>query len=52
MVEGLSERITVNGFELQQHHAADSLTDEQVAAVLTFIRKDWNAAPEAHGPRR
>src|ERR1051325_3579173 len=44
VVEGLSGRITVNGTNYNNTMPPVLLTDEQVAAVLTFVRANWNGA--------
>ena len=46
VVEGLSGRITVNGSNYNNTMPPILLTDEQVAAVLTFIRCTWNSAED------
>jgi len=47
VVEGLSGRITVNGTNYNNTMPPVLLTDEQVAAVLTFVRKTWNNSTDA-----
>ncbi|HTD68597.1 MAG TPA: cytochrome c, partial [Candidatus Limnocylindria bacterium] len=47
LVEGLSGRITVNGSNYNNTMPPILLTDEQVAAVLTFVRNTWNNATNA-----
>ena len=47
VVEGLSGRITVNGSNYNNTMPPILLTDEQVAAVLTFVRNTWGNAGEA-----
>jgi glucose/arabinose dehydrogenase len=42
VVEGLSGRITVNGTNYNNTMPPILLTDDQTAAVLTFVRKTWN----------
>lgn len=46
IVEGLSGRIAVNGANYNNTMPPILLTDEQVAAVLTFVRKTWNNATD------
>jgi mono/diheme cytochrome c family protein len=46
VVEGLSGRITVNGSNYNNTMPPILLTDDQVAAVLTFIRCTWNGAED------
>ena len=46
IVEGLSGRITVNGANYNNTMPPILLTDEQVAAVLTFVRYTWNNSRE------
>lgn len=41
IVEGLSGRITVNGSNYNNTMPPILLTDEQVSAVLTFVRNTW-----------
>lgn len=50
LVEGLSGRITVNGSNYNNTMPPILLTDEQVAAVLTFVRNTWNAASDSITP--
>ncbi len=50
IVEGLSGPITVNGSNYNNTMPPILLTDEQVAAVLSFIRIAWNGATEAITP--
>jgi glucose/arabinose dehydrogenase len=47
VVEGLSGRIVVNGAEYNNTMPPILLTDEQVAAVLTFLRNTWGNAGDA-----
>src|SRR4051812_38551849 len=47
VVEGLSGRITVNGSNYNNTMPPVLLTDEQVAAVLTFVRNTWGNTSEA-----
>lgn len=46
IVEGLSGRITVNGTNYNNTMPPILLTDEQVAAVLTFVRNSWGNESE------
>jgi mono/diheme cytochrome c family protein len=46
VVEGLSGRITVNGSNYNNTMPPILLTDDQVAAVLTFVRGTWNSAED------
>src|SRR5262245_27266965 len=41
VVEGLSGRITVNGSNYNNTMPPVLLTDDQVSAVLTFVRNTW-----------
>ena len=50
VVEGLSERITVNGSNYNNTMPPILLRDEQVAAVLTFVRSAWNSAEDVITP--
>ena len=50
VVEGLSGRITVNGSNYNNTMPPILLTDEQVAAVLTFARNTWNSADDSITP--
>jgi mono/diheme cytochrome c family protein len=50
VVEGLSGRITVNGSNYNNTMPPILLTDEQVAAVLTFVRTTWNSAEDVITP--
>ena len=50
VVEGLSGRITVNGSNYNNTMPPILLTDEQVAAVLTFVRSAWNSAKDVITP--
>ncbi len=50
VVEGLSGRITVNGSNYNNTMPPILLTDEQVAAVLTFVRNTWNNSSDAITP--
>ena len=50
VVEGLSGRITVNGSNYNNTMPPILLTDEQVAAVLTFVRNTWNGASDSITP--
>ena len=50
LVEGLSGRITVNGSNYDNTMPPILLTDEQVAAVLTFVRNTWNSSNDAIQP--
>ncbi|HWN95447.1 MAG TPA: c-type cytochrome [Methylomirabilota bacterium] len=47
IVEGLSGRITVNGSNYNNTMPPILITDEQVAAVLTFVRNTWGNEGEA-----
>ena len=47
VVEGLSGRITVNGSNYNNTMPPILLTDEQVAAVLTFARNTWGNTGDA-----
>jgi len=47
VVEGLSGHITVNGSNYDNTMPPVLLTDEQVAAVLTFVRNSWGNSSEA-----
>src|SRR5687767_14596071 len=46
VVAGLSGRITVNGTNYNNTMPPILLTDEQVAAVLTFVRNTWGNTSE------
>jgi len=50
IVEGLSGRISVNGSNYNNTMPPVLLTDEQVAAVLTFVRQTWNNSGEVITP--
>jgi glucose/arabinose dehydrogenase len=50
LVEGLSGRITVKGSNYNNTMPPILLTDEQVAAVLTFVRNTWNGASDSITP--
>ena len=50
VVEGLSGRITVNGSNYNNTMPPILLTDEQVAAVLTFARNTWGNSGDAITP--
>src|SRR6188474_320979 len=47
LVEGLSGRITVNGSNYNNTMPPILLTDEQVSAVLTFVRNTWGNEGDA-----
>jgi glucose/arabinose dehydrogenase/mono/diheme cytochrome c family protein len=47
LVEGLSGRITVNGSNYNNTMPPILLTDEQVSAVLTFVRSTWGNEGDA-----
>ena len=50
VVEGLSGRITVNGSNYNNTMPPILLTDDQTAAVLTFVRSTWNSAEDLITP--
>ena len=50
IVEGLSGRITVNGTNYNNTMPPILLTDEQAAAVLTFVRNAWGNESELITP--
>jgi glucose/arabinose dehydrogenase len=50
LVEGLSGRIAVNGSNYNNTMPPILLTDEQAAAVLTFVRNTWNGASDSITP--
>src|SRR5436190_7872334 len=47
LVEGLSGRITVNGSNYNNTMPPILLTDDQVSAVLTFLRNTWGNEGDA-----